>query len=168
MKKAVAIISIFAVLFSLSACKIKKDLSAEEVAQSYAAEESKKIQESIKVEEDYSAGVAENANEIGKTVKNEKLVVEFDDVLGYEYHVFVMNKKGISKYKLIYRFYDSITNYEEILEQPDTKNSKIVEHNDAARMIVYKYTNIPERSFDELYKEYSSELTVKMGYKIIE
>lgn len=170
MKKIIAIFAVLATLLSLSACKMKqKELTAEEIQESFAAEESRRVEESLQVERDYLEGIDEQVDEeIGKTKKGERLVVKATSITGTEYMVFECKKDGTVKKKLGYLFYDNIENYETILEQGGGSMRKIVDHNDKARMIVFSYTKLPERDFDGLYKTYSSETSAEMGYTIIE
>ena len=52
MKKVIAVLVVAASLLSLTACKMKKEMSNEEFQASLAADESKRVAESIKVEEE--------------------------------------------------------------------------------------------------------------------
>ena len=83
MEKVIAVLIVAASLLSLTACKMKKEMSNEEFQASLAADESKRVAESIKVEEEYSEGIAENVEEIGKTVKNKRLVLKTLSPTGY-------------------------------------------------------------------------------------
>lgn len=169
MKKIIAVFAVFATLLSLAACKPKRELTADEVQQSVAAEQSRRVEESLQVERDYLEGIDEQVDEeIGKTKKKERLVVKATSITGTEYMVFECKKDGTVKKKLGYLFYDNIENYETILEQGGGTMRKIVDHDDKARMIVFSYTRLPERDFDGLYKTYSSETSAEMGFTIIE
>lgn len=168
MKKITAILLATAALLSLTACKMKKEMTDDEFQASLAAEESKKVAESIKVEEEYSEGIAENVEEIGKTVKNKKLVIKSMSSTGYEYEVIFMDKNGNTDYKLIYNFYDYIGNYEAIVKYEDEENRKQVKHDAKARMIVYRIDDIQQATFDELYESYKSETAKEYGYEVVE
>lgn len=168
MKKVIAVLVVAASLLSLTACKMKKEMSNEEFQASLAADESKRVAESIKVEEEYSEGIAENVEEIGKTVKNKRLVLKTLSSTGYEYEVIVMDRKGNADYKLLYQFFDYIGNYNAIVEYKDEENKKQVKHDEKARMIVYRIDDIQEATFDELYESYKSETAKEYGYEVIE
>lgn len=170
MKKIIAIIAVFAVLFSLSACKMKqKDLSDDEIQSYLSAEESKQVEQSLKVERDYIEGVDEQVDDkIGKTKKNKKLVVEVSTTAGYEYIVFEFSGKGILKKKLSYYFYNDVETYRFVAEHGGGSDKEIVDTDDKARMVVYNYKNLPEKDYDGLYETYSLDTAAEMGYRIIE
>ncbi len=169
MKKLIALIAVFATVLSFSACKLNKDLTPEEKQSKYAAEESKKVAASIQAENDYIDGVNEYSdNEIGKTVKGKKLVIKAESALGYKYNVFEFNKKGKMTARYCYEFYDSIENYEIQSDIKDNRDRKLVETDDEARMVVYKYNEVWEQTFDELYTAYSKPEVNDLGYSIVE
>ena len=168
MKKVIAVLVVAASLLSLTACKMKKEMTNEEYQASLAANESKRVAESIKVEEEYSEGIAENVEEIGKTVKNKRLVLKVASPTGTEYEVIVMDKKGNADYELLYQFFDYIGNYNAIVDYKDEVNRKQIKHDAKARMIVYRIDNIREATFDELYEEFKSETAKNYGYEVVE
>lgn len=167
MKKIIALIAIFAAVLSFSACK-KVNMTPEEKQAYYAAEESKKVAASIQAENDYIDGVNEYSdNEIGKTVKGKKLVIKAESSLGYKYNVFEFNKKGNMTARYCYEFYDSIENYE-VQSKIEDRKRKLVDTDDEARMVVYKYNEVWEQTFDELYDAYSKPEVIDLGYSIVE
>ncbi len=169
MKKIIAVFAVFAALLSLAACKPKRELTADEVQQSLAAEQSRKVEASLKVERDYLEGIDEQVDEkVGKTKKKERLVVKATSITGTEYMVFECKKDGTVKKKLGYLFYDNIENYEMILENGGGSSRKIIDNDEKARMIVFSYDENIESNFDDLYKLYSSELSAEKGYTVIE
>ena len=170
MKKIIAIFTVFAALASLSACKVNnKELTPDEVQQSVAAEQSKRVEESLQAERDYLEGIDEQVEEeIGKTKKKERLVVKATSITGTEYIVFECKKDGTVKKKLGYLFYDNIENYKMLLESGGGSSRKIVDNDDKARMIVFSYDEQIQSDFDGLYKTYSSELSAEKGYTVIE
>ena len=168
MKKFIALIATFATLLSLSACK-PKELSPEEKQSMYAAEESERVAASLQAENDYIDGVHDYSdNEIGKTIKGKKLVVRAEISLGYKYLVFEFNKKGKMTERFSYEFYNSIENYEVQAEIKEDRKRKLVDTDDKARMVVYKYEDVWEQTFDELYAAYSNPDINGLGYTIIE
>lgn len=168
MKKLIALISVLAVALSLTACKTK-ELNPEEKQSKYAAEESEKVAASLQAENDYIDGVHDYSdNEIGKTEKGKKLVIKAESSLGYRYNVFNFNKKGAMTERLCYEFYDSIENYEVQSKIKDDRTRKLIDTDDEARMVVYKYEEVWEQSFDELYEAYSKTEVKDLGYTIIE
>lgn len=168
MKKAAAIAAIFAILLSLSACKVHKELTDDELRESLSNAESQRIAESQSVEAAYSEGVEENIDEVGKTVKNKKLVVKSKTSYGTECQVFIMDKKGNLDYCMVYRFFDSMSSYKTYRGYPNTDNEKQVKHDDKARMIVYKTQMQRETDFATLYDEYTGETAKSYGYTVIE
>lgn len=168
MKKLIALIAVFAAVLSFSACK-KINMTPEEKQAYYAEEESKKVAASIQAENDYIDGVNEfSENEIGKTIKGKKLVIKAESSLGYKYNVFEFNKKGKMTNRLSYEFYDSIENYNVQSEIKDDRKRKLIDTDDAARMVVYKYNEVWEQTFDELYASYDKEEIKNLGYSIVE
>lgn len=169
MKKIIALIAVLATVLSLSACKMNKDLTPEEKQSKYAAEQSEHVAASIQAENDYIDGVNEYSdNEIGKTVKGKRLVINAKSSLGYKYNVFIFNKKGKMTERLCYEFYDSIENYEVQSEIKNPQGRKLVDSDAEARMVVYKYDEVWEQTFDELYEAYSKPEVNDLGYTIVE
>ncbi len=168
MKKLIALAVVLVTVISLSACKTK-ELSPEEKQSKYAEAESERVAASLQAENDYIDGVHEYSdNEIGKTVKGKKLVIRAESSMGYKYLVFEFNKKGKMTKRLSYEFYDSIENYEVQAEIKEDRKRKLVDTDDKARMVVYKYEEVWEQTFDELYDGYSKPEVNELGYSIVE
>ncbi len=168
MKKFIALIVVLVTIISLSACKTK-ELSPEEKQSKYAAAESERVAASLQAENDYIDGVHEYSdNEIGKTIKGKKLVIRAESSLGYRYDVFEFNKKGKMTERLTYEFYDSIHNYEVQAEIKEDRKRKLIDTDDKARMVVYKYNEVWEQTFDEIYAAYSKPEINDLGYSIVE
>ncbi len=164
MKKILALIAVAATLFSLSACKINGNMTAEE-------RESSRVEQSLKVEREYIEGVNETVDdEIGKTIKGKRLVIKGGTALGYEYTVFVFDKKEKLKDEYSYQFFDLSVNYEATLEIKETGHGKQIDHDKKSRMVVYKKDSkdLAEDTFDSLYKAYSNPQVIELGYTIIE
>lgn len=169
MKKLIALIAVLATVVSLSACKMNKNLSPEEKQSKYAVEASKMVAASIQAENDYIDGVHEfSENEIGKTQKKTKLVIRAESSLGYRYDVFEFSKKGKMTKRLSYEFYDSIENYKVQSKIKEDRKRKLIDTDDKARMVLYKYDEVWEQTFDELYEAYSKPEVNELGYSIVE
>ena len=169
MKKLIALIAVLATLLSLSACKLGKELSPEEKQSKYAEAESERVAASLQAENYYIDGVHEYSdNEIGKTIKGKKLVIKGESSMGYKYSVFEFNKKGKMTKRLSYEFFDSIDNYEVQAEIDGDRKRKLVDTDDKARMVVYKYDEVWEQTFDEIYAAYSKPEVKELGYSIVE
>lgn len=164
MKKILALAVIAATLFSLSACKVTGKMTVEE-------RESSRVEESLKIEREYVEGVNETVEEeIGKTKKGERLVIKGSTALGHEYTVFIFDKKEKLKDEYNYQFFDLMKNYEYTLEIKETGHGKQVDHDDKARMVVYKKASkdLAEDTFDSLYEVYSNPQLTELGYIIVE
>lgn len=168
MKKILAVIAVFLVLFSLASCKaVKPQLTDEEVRESLSAEASKKVEESIKAQKEYNAGVEAAIEEIGKTVKGEKLVVKVPTVRGIEYAVFHFDKKELVKYRVSYYFFEQMDHYEDKIDVVD-KDEKLIDKDKSLKMAVIKDTEVNELTFDQYYEYYTYEKVVSQGYEVIE
>lgn len=167
MKKILAVIAVFSVLFSLASCKLSPQMSEEELRESLTAEASKKVEESIKAQEEYEENVGNSIDEIGKTVKNKKLVIKVNTSLGKEYMVYYFGKDKKVDYRVDHYFYDSIDNYEWRLND-EPEGSKVIAHDESMKMVVVKLSDVPEDEFDYLYETYKDEKIAKYGYEIIE
>ncbi len=164
MKKILALAVIAATLFSLSACRVKGNMTPEE-------RESSRVEYSLKIEREYVEGVNETVDDvIGKTKKGERLVIKGGTALGSEYTVFIFDKKEKLKDEYNYQFFDLMKNYEATLEIEETGHGKLVDHDDKARMVVYKKAskNLAEDTFDSLYEVYSNPQLTELGYIIVE
>ncbi len=170
MKKIIAVLAILATVFSLSACKKLGKMDAEERSQYIAEQESEMVEASLKAERDFVNGVNETIDdEIGKTQKGKRLVIEVKDPNSVQYFVFVFNRKQILDHQLTYMFLELPTNYYAMKNYDnDTKDKKLIKHDDASRMLVYKLIHDNEVTYDKLYEMYSKPERIKMGYSIVE
>ncbi len=169
MKKILSILLIFGVALSVSACSMKKNMTPEERAEYMSNEESKRVAESIEVEVKYSEGIAENVNEIGKSKKGKKLVIEIPYVYGKRYEEYYIGKDKLVDYCLSYFFYNDVETYEMNINIEDPID-KIVKKDKDARMIVKRKEADAEnpQTYDDLIEKYTSEMYSGMGYKIVE
>jgi hypothetical protein len=164
MKKIVALAVIAATLFSLSACKVRGNMTPEE-------RESSRVEMSLKIEREYVEGVNETVEDvIGKTKKGERLVIKGGTALGHEYTVYIFDKKEKLKDEINYQFFDFKKNYEATLEIKETGHGRQIDHDDKARMVVYKKASkdLAEDTFDSLYEAYSNPRVTELGYIIVE
>lgn len=166
MKKILALLAAFATLFSLSACKMNRELTPEEIAE----KESKAVAQSIKAEEDYQAGHEKTVDKLGKTEKGKRLVVQEPDRNGYEYGVYEFDKKEVLKNRYRYLFFGTATEYEQMLKIFKADDYDIVDADKKSRLIIYEihFEPDPELTFDYLYELNSSEWAKAAGTKIIE
>lgn len=167
MKKILAVLAVFSVLFSLASCKLSPQMSEEDLRESLTAEASKKVEESIKAQEEYEENVGDSIDEIGKTVKNKKLVIKVNTSLGKEYMVYHFGKDKKVDYRVDHFFYDSIENYEWRLNDKADGN-KVIAHDESMKMVAVKLSNVPEDDFEYLYNTYTDEKIMKYGYEVIE
>lgn len=167
MKKIIALIAVFAVLFSLSACKV--NMTDEERQAKKEAEISKNQAASIKAEEDFSKGFAKEVDKLGKTEKGKRLVVKEPTAYVGEYMVFEFDRNETLKKRYSYNFFYDPESYETALEGGDGMRRELVEKDDKARMVIYEveFEKSDIATFDFLYERYSSEASVEAGYEII-
>lgn len=156
MKKLIAALLILASAVSFASCSVKKkDLTYEERQASLAARESEKVAESLRVESEIVEERKTLEDEIGKTIKGERLVLMRETSSSYDYVVYEFNKSGYPKSRLDYQFFRDATSYNDIKNNGDVGKYKMIDHDDEKRIVVYKRTDLPELNFDELYKNFS-------------
>ncbi len=168
MKRIIAIIAVFATLLSFAACKV--NMTEEERQAKKQAELSEKQAASIKAEEDFSKGFAQEVDKLGKTIKGERLVVKEPTYGIGEYLVFEFDRKENLKKRYSYKFFYDINLYEAAVENGDGTRRKLVEKDEKARMVIYEIEigESDKVSFDFLYETYSDEASVEAGYEVIE
>lgn len=155
MKRVLAVISVFAVLFCISSCGKKIYFDQEEYEKnisrdnaSYAAEASKKSKELNEAKEDI-------LDEYGKSKKGDKLVVRLIYGIHEEYIQFNF-KDGYLDSKITTMFYEYENDYQNHLNMGDDGNNKLIEHDKDKKMLKYKNSEKSEYStYDSLYKRYS-------------
>lgn len=150
MKKILALLAAFATLVSLSACKMNRELTPEEIAE----KESKAVAQSIKAEEDYQAGHEKTVDKLGKTEKGKRIVVQDPDNNGHEYWVYEFDKDEMLKNKYRYLFYDDLVDYEKYLKNFKDNDVDIVDADKKSRLIIYEIHlgENPQYTYDYFYK----------------
>lgn len=166
MKKILALLAAFATLVSLSACKMNRELTPEEIAE----KESKAVAQSIKAEEDYQAGHEKTVDKLGKTEKGKRLVVQEPEYNGYQYNVYEFDRKEILKKRYRYMFFDNPEEYSKKLENMKANKQDIVEANEGSRLIIYEIPceKDPNVTFDVVYDFYTTEGAKAAGSVVIE
>ena len=167
MKKILAILAAMATAFSLVSCKMQNNKTTAELVSEAEAKQSMLIESSIQAETVREEKVVENIDIIGKSEKKKQLVLQRDED---HYQVFVMNKKNICTKRRDYYFFESLESYNIKADDVGTKNSKIVEKDPVARMVVYESDFEPEdrQTYDELYEFFSDPAYAEVGIFIIE
>lgn len=171
MKKLIAIISVLAALVSFASCSVKNEKTAEELISEQDAEYSQLIESLTQAEIERSEKMVKNIDDIGKTEKNDQIVVKVAAANGEHYQVFLFNRKGICQKVRDYYFYDSIEMFEISNEkQKETTRKKKIDADKEARMIVFESEyDIEERNqFDQILELYKNEDSKAQGFEVIE
>ncbi len=168
MKRIIAIISAVAAICSLASCTVTSNMTPEEQLSYHNAKEQEAIEESMRIEEEIIEEIESVDDEIGKTVKNKKIVLERISQGGTTKRVIYMDKKGKAEYTMIYQFFNDPDIYASMRDAGDNGDDKQIKHNDEKRMIVYKNTKgeIVGAEFDVLYENYKTYGI--NGYKLVE
>jgi len=140
MKRIFFIISALAVVSSLAACAPTSTMTPEEQMSYFNAKEQERIEASNKIEEEILEEMENVDDEIGKTEKNKKVVLERVSETGTTKKVIYMDKKGKVDHIMIYQFFKETDQYELMLGAGDNGDDRIVDHDDKKRLIVYKNT----------------------------
>ncbi|MBR2869108.1 MAG: hypothetical protein IKB88_08645 [Clostridia bacterium] len=170
MKKILAVIGIFAVIFTLASCK--RNLTPAEVEASYAAEHSKaqaeyesRIVASIKQEEDIVEFKAQTLESLGKTEKGKQIV--FKSSSGIEqYEVIKVGKSGKAESWVRYTYFNDAEEFEIAKKGSKSGNFKIVDSDKDLRVIVYENKNkklFEGTDFDTMLKNVRD-----FGYTVVE
>ena len=167
MKKILAILAVFASLFSLASCKMQNNKTTAELVSEAEAEQSMLIESSIQAETLREEKLVKNVDDIGKSEKKKQLVLKRDDD---HYQVYVMNKKNICTKVLDYYFFETAESYNMKALDKKIGSKKLVEKDDEARMLVYeKDYDIEERNtYDQLYEYFSDPGYAEVGIVIVE
>lgn len=167
MKKIIAIIAVFATLFSLSACKTNKTL--EERQAELSEKQAKAAQESIKAEEQYQKGMSKYVDKLGTTEEGKRLVVKEPGTVDPEYSIYEFDKDEVLKKRYRYVFFSTVEMYEKTLESGDGIMRKLVDHDDKSRMLKYEieFEEDPQLTFDFFYKNATDAAAVEAGFEVI-
>lgn len=165
MKRIIALLAVAATLLSLSACKVNREKTPEDIA----AEESKAVAESIKAEEDFQEGKSDTVGDLGKTEKGKRIVVQEPGPVYEEFNVFEFDRKQNLKKRYRYLFFDDVEQYELKLNMGDGVRSELVKHDDKARLIVFEveFEKDPELTYDYIYNTYDTDFARENNIVII-
>ena len=177
MKKIIAVIGIFAILFAFASCKKEKELTPEEQLASLQASQSENyakyeasIAASIKHEEDIVKDKQDTLNELGKTEKNKRIVYIGDgDYQGmkvsYEIMTFDENGKYLNWKRYVY--FPDTESFDRAVANISPNAKFAYESSDASmRLIVFKYTNNAYMA-NEVYDDVLQRVK-DSGYTVIE
>ena len=176
MKKIVAIVGIFAILFALASCK-EKELTPEESLAALKASQAvnqsiyeASVAASIKHEEDIAKDKQDTLNELGKTEKNKRIVYIGDGA--YEgmkvcYEIMTFNSNGKYSGWKRYVYFPDAESFDRAIANVSTKAKFAYESSDASmRLIVYKYTNnayLANETYDVMLQR-----VIDNGYTLVE
>lgn len=155
MKKAIA--AVFSVIIAVTVfagCQKKVYLDTEKYEKA-VSEQNRKESEALseqesKIEEDK----AKLEEEIGKSVKGEKLVVK--QIVGEHTDYFVYNFKKNKRESLVtYKYYTSDMNYELAKKDGDIGSDKLIDSDDKLRCLVYKDSGAVDLDYDYYYTLFS-------------
>ena len=176
MKRIVAVIGVFAVLFALASCK-EKELTPEESLAALKASQSanyaeyeKSVAASIKQEENIVNDKKDTLENLGKTEKGKKIVFISDGEypgmkVGYEVISFDANGKYSSWKQYIY--FPDTESFDSAISNISPRAKFQYESSDASlRLVVFKYTNnayLANETYDTLLKNVQD-----FGYTLVE
>ena len=169
MKKIIAIISIFATIFAFASCKKltpeEADASREAARSIAVSKYEKKLEESLKHEEEIYMEKSKTVAELGKTEPGKKIVYRSkNENWASKYFIAYMDKNGDLDYYLQYNYYPSDEHYE-FDKDRDKKSPSVDKMDDDNRLIIYKYEI--KDGMGVTYDEYLANLRSR-GFEIIE
>lgn len=156
MKKIIAVLSVLAVLMSLAACHNTKKMTDEEYSEYVAAEESKRVAESVKAEEMVSEGMNEVADDIGKTEKGKKVVLFRDTGVDKRYRVYYIGKDGKCESMVNYTFARDKESYNVLYDNAKNEGN-IYKYDKDSRMVARKAESVPDADFQQLYDAFKND-----------
>ena len=176
MKKIVAVIGIFAVLFALASCK-EKELTPEESLAALKASQSENyakyeasVAASIKQEENIIKDKQDTLNELGKTEKNKRIVYASNE--NYEgmkvsYEIITFGADGKYSGWKRYVYFPTTESFDRAVSNINPKANFAYETSDASlRLVIYKYTNnayLANEIYDDMLQRVRDN-----GYTVIE
>lgn len=168
MKKILAILSVFATIFTLASCKMQSDKTTAERVSEAEVERSMLIESSIQAETLREEKIIKSIEDIGKSKKGKQLVLKRDED---HYQVFVMNKKNVCTKIVDYYFFDDIEAYNLKSNEPKkTGSRKRIIDDPEARLIAYEkdYDTDERNTYDEIYEFFSDPAYAEVGIIIVE
>ena len=176
MKRIVAVISVFAILFALASCK-EKELTPEESLAALKASQSENyakyeasVAASLKQEENIIKDKQDTLEKLGKTEKNKKIVFisdgKYEDMkIGYEIVSFDANGKYSSWKRYVY--FSSTESFDRAVANASAQGNFVYESSDASlRVVVYRYTNnayLANEKYDDMLQRVKD-----FGYTLVE
>lgn len=154
MKKLMALLLVSAVLLSFASCG-KKDMTAEEYSEYAAAEESKKVAESVKVEEAISEKKEDLYSKVGKTEKNKRVVVRSLKEQTTLYTVYEMGKDCKTKYIYFYNFAPDEKEYQALVETAKNED-KYYDSDKKYRLVILRKEVNNGDEYDQLIEYFSN------------
>lgn len=133
MKKLIALLSVAVILLGFAGCKKDGDAKT-----TYPAGLSPDEIASLEAEKAIIADMEEREEQLGESIRNEKIVGKKEYHMHTEYYVVYFDNDGLSEYLLTYIYYDDPEHYENQLEIGDKGVKKLIESNDELRLIVYR------------------------------
>lgn len=163
MKKIALIIALISVILTFAACGEKEESSPEQYSKYVAAEESRQVEESKKEAEKMSEKMEEVSDDIGKTVKNKKIVLYKEASRDTRYRVLYMDKDGNGDYTITYYFAKTSNDYQ-VLYNNAKADGNLYKSDKKSKMVAVKSDNLMNLPFDDFYKNYATDL----GWTMIE
>lgn len=170
MKKILAVVCIFAALFSFASCKRKLTPEEEDASRAVArsialAEYESKVAASIQNEENIVEDKAKTLEELGKTEKGKQIV--FRNTTGYtQYDVVFFDAKGKAESWERYTYYPNTESFKLAMRDKDEGKFAYVTSDEDLRLIVSKNENekgFKGVDFDSLLKNVKD-----FGYTVVE
>ena len=154
MKKFAALALIITTILSFSACSFmdKIAFSDTDYEEKLSKMNEKQSEKASKIAQKKEESVSKAEDEIGKTIKDERLVTKRELNSCTIYEVIVFKKDGDVDYTKAFYYYNSSSAYSMALSVGDDGNNKLIKHDDDIMMLVYKNTKASMMDFDTLYK----------------
>ncbi len=163
MKKAAILIALISLILTFAACGEKEESSPEQYSKYVAAEESKQAEESKKEVERISEKMDEVSDDIGKTVKNKKVVLRQETSSDTRYRVLYMDKDGNGDYMVTYYFAKSNVDYQTLYDNAKAEGN-LYKFDKKSKMVAVKSDNLMNLPFDNFYENYAGDL----GWTLVE
>ena len=168
MKKLIAIIGVFATLFAFASCRQltpeEADASREAARSIAVSKYEKKIEESLKHEEEIYKEKTKTVAGLGKTEYGKKIDYRSkNEIWASKYYVAYMDEDGKLDYIIQYNYYPSVENYEFDVEK-FKKSKDLDETDDDLRLIIFRQE--VENGMGVTYDQYLADLEFR-GFEII-
>ena len=170
MKKILAVVCIFAALFSFASCKRKLTPEEEDASRAVArsiaiAEYESKIAASIQNEENIIEDKAKTIAELGKTEKGKRIV--FQNSTGYtQYEIITFDKNGKADNWERYTYFPNVDSYKVALKDKNSKNFYYIDSDEDLRLVVTRNKN--KKAFEGTDYDSLIRSIKEYGYTIVE